>query len=451
MEQERESSIFRAYDIRGKYGKDITAGIMENVARAFAAFVENRKVVVGMDGRNSGPELRDAFVKGLVESGKGVTDVGLVALGVGMLHAYRNDCEYAFVTASHLPKEWNGVKFFHPNGAGFMQDENNRVRDIYFSRSFVRGKGNLERMDSGDVAGFYTDYMAKGVRARKPLRVVIDAGNGAASGVASGLFRKAGFSVQSVFDNVDGTFPNRLPDPMNDSLKELASRVRGHADLGIAFDGDGDRMAVLDEKGRKLSPEQVAYIILSELLKKEKGQVVANVECTRVIDMVAQGFGRKVIRIPVGHTYLTEAVQREKASFGVEVSGHYIVPSVVPFDDSLAVSLYFAAVLSGMGKPLSVIADSVPVLPFERVNFRCSDERKFRVVDSIRESLRKEYGKVNEMDGIRVDFPDGWALVRASNTGEEIRLSIEAKSRERLKEISREFSGMIKREIEKGA
>ncbi len=447
MERAKEYHIFRAYDIRGVYGKELTDDVMEKVARAFARCTKNRNIVVARDGRGSSPGLKKAFVKGLLESGKRVIDAGLVPLGAGMLYACQNRCEYAFITASHLPKEWNGVKFFHPDGTGFMEDENSRVRDAYFRGKFSGGKGFLKTKEPSDITGNYIQYLVSRMKAERPLRVVIDAGNGAASAVAGKLFRKAGFFVKTIFDRVDGSFPNRMPDPMKDPLKELCRGVIKGSDMGIAYDGDGDRVAIVDEKGRKLSPEQVAYIILSELLKTERGGVVANVECTRVIDMVAKRFGRRVIRVPVGHTFLTEAVHREKACFGVEVAGHYVVRSVVPFDDSLAVSLYFAVAVSRTGKPLSSLAGAVPVLPFERVSFYCEDRKKFRVISSLKRRLEKEYGHVSDMDGVRVDFPDGWALVRASNTEEKIRLSVEANTPERLREIRERFSGILENEI----
>ena len=287
------------------------------------------------------------------------------------------------------------------------------------------------------------------MKAGKPIRVVIDAGNGAASCVADKLFMRAGFGVETVFNQVDGNFPNRSPDPMKDPLEELSRRTAAGGDMGIAYDGDGDRIGIVDERGKKLTPEQVAYIILSELLKSDKGDVVANVECTRIIDMVADRFGRKIIRIPVGHTFLKEAVQKHQASFGVEVSGHYIIRTILPFDDSMAVSLYMAAILSRSGKPLSELAKSVPVLPFERTAFDCRDEVKFGVIDSLKERLRQEYGKINDMDGVRVDFPDGWVLIRASNTGEKIRLTVESETRERLEEIKGKFSRILEDEIRK--
>jgi phosphomannomutase len=440
------SSMFRAYDVRGEYGKDLTEPVMERIGRAYASCIRNKRVVLAMDGRASSPSLAGAFARGLEASGKDVTDVGLVPLGAGLLHAYTAGSEYAYITASHLAKGWNGVKFFHPDGKGSMEDENRRIRDAYYGGSHSSGRGSYAKLDTGKVVDAYVEAISRKVRVGRKLGIVIDPGNGAASGVATRLFRKAGFSVESVFDRVDPDFPNRDPDPMKDPLRELSRRARGK-DMGIAYDGDGDRMGVVDEKGRKLSPEQVAYIILSELLKAEKGDVVANVECTRVIDAVAGRFGRRVIRSPVGHTFLTEAVQRNSAAFGVEVSGHYVVRSVVPFDDSLAVSLYFAAALSLSGRSLSEMADSVPVLPFERVSFECEDSRKFAVVDSLKRKLRDEYGEVNGMDGVRVDFPDGWILIRASNTGPKIRLSVEAATEERLRSLRDRFSGILQREI----
>jgi phosphomannomutase len=428
--------IFRSYDIRGVYGRDVNEDIMERIGAAFAR-VSTKTIAIGNDGRTSSISLKKAFIGGC---GKEVLDVGTVPLGAGMMFVL-NKSDFAYVTASHLGKEWNGVKFFHKNGVGFMDDENKRIEKI-FAAVKAEGRPGVRKAGEKDVLNYYIDYVAKKIKLERKIDVVLDCGNGMASGFALPLFKKVGFNAASIYDKVDGNFPNRGPDPAEDPLNELKKKVLS-ADIGVAYDGDGDRQVLVDETGRKLTPEQTSYLILLEAVKFP-GQIVANVECTRLIDDIARKFGKKVIRVPVGHTFLMEAVLREKACFGVEVSGHYALPFMAPVDDSLMVSVFAAYVLSRQQKKLSEIVDEIKVYPFERLSVECDDDKKFNVVASLKSRFKKQYKNVNTMDGVRVDFPDGWILIRPSNTAPIIRLSIEANDRRSLEKLKKEFLPLLK-------
>jgi phosphomannomutase len=263
--------------------------------------------------------------------------------------------------------------------------------------------------------------------------------------IAPDLFRKAGFEVDSIYENLDGNFPGRGPDPVESPMSELRKRVV-KADMGIAYDGDGDRLIIFDNRGNRLTTEQVSCFIMADLLKKEKGPVIANVECTKVVDEVAAKLKHSVKRIKVGHTFLMDEAHKTKASFGVELSGHFVIPSFVPFDDSMTVSLYAAAVLSGRNRKLSEEIKDIPVYPFERINLECSDQKKFEVVEKLKKDVAK-YGKVNLLDGIRVDMDNGWALIRPSNTGPLIRLTVEGETEKDKESIKRTFSGILQKRI----
>ncbi len=429
--------IFRSYDIRGIYGKDINEDIMRRIGAAFAN-ASSKTIGVGNDGRTSSLSLKKAFIEGF---GREVIDVGTVPLGAGMMYVI-NKYDFAFITASHLGKEWNGVKFFHKSGVGFMEDENKRV-EKFFASAKPSGKAIIKKAGDKEVLNYYIDYVAKKVKLENKIDVMLDCGNGMASGFALPLFKKIGFNAVSIFDKADGNFPNRSPDPAEDELKELKKKITT-ADIGFAYDGDGDRMVLIDETGRKLSPEQTSYLILLEAVKYS-GPIVANVECTRLIDDIARKFGKKVIRVPVGHTFLMDAVQKEKACFGVEVSGHYALPFMAPVDDSLMVSVFAAYVLSKQKRKLSEIVNEIKVYPFERLAVDCDDEKKFSVVNSLKVRFKKQYKNVNTMDGVRVDFPDGWILIRPSNTAPLIRLSIEANDKKSLERLKKEFLEVLRR------
>jgi phosphomannomutase len=405
-------------------------------------------VILARDCRLSSPALKDAFIKGFLETGWNVIDVGELPLGAGMFYGWENKTAFAYITASHLSREWNGIKFFHGNGIGFIEGENIKVRGLYMNGPVVASMTGRMLKPKWDVLEGYRKYLVSKIKARKRLRVVIDSGNGMAGMIAPDAFREAGFEVDSIFEKPDGNFPNRSPDPLEDPLKELRKKVP-KADIGIAYDGDGDRMVIFDNKGNRLTTEQVSCFIMGELLKRQKGPVIANVECTKVVDEVAAKFKRRVKRIKVGHTFLMDEVKKNKACFGVELSGHFVIPSIVPFDDSLAVSLYTASVLSARNHTLNEEIKDIPVYPFERVNFGCADQKKFEVVESLKKEAAK-YGKVNFLDGIRVDMDKGWALIRPSNTGPIIRLTVEGETEKDKESIKRTFSQILQKGIKEG-
>lgn len=435
-------SIFRSYDVRGVYGKDIDESIMRRIGAAFSK-VSTKTVAVACDMRLSSSSLKQSFIDGCTCH---VIDCGQLPLGVGLLHAL-DKYDYAYITGSHLPKEWNGVKFFHKSGVGFHESENKNIEKIFLTVKAVAAGKNAEKAEPKSLLDSYRKYAVSKIKTGRRLRVVLDCGNGMASIVAKQMFSEAGFETDAIYDNLDGTFPNRDSDPNEDRLDKLKQKVKS-ADIGIAYDGDGDRMVIVDETGRKLTPEQVSYLIL--LGVRQSGPVIANAECTRAIDDIAKKFGKKVIRVPVGHTFMMEGVAKHHACFGAESAAHYALPYMAPFDDSMLVSIFAASVLSQQDKPLSQLASMVKEYPFERVNFECDDKKKFIVIENLRRKFKKEYEQVTTLDGVRIDFPDGWILIRCSNTSPFIRLTVEAKDEKILKRLKEKFSEILREEIEKG-
>jgi phosphomannomutase len=441
--------IFRSYDVRGIYGSDLTEEIMEHIGNVFGQYCKG-DIVLGRDARTHSKKLRDAFVMGFVKTGKNITDVGEVPLGVGMFYAWQKSKDFVFITASHLPKEWNGVKFFHADGMGYPENENYAIRDKFTEGKFISTHmGEISFADTATVAEQYKKYLTERITPERKIKVVLDCGNGMSGVIAKRLFSETGFITTTIFEEIDCTFPNRNPEPQEDSLEALKKKIKEErADVGIAFDGDGDRILLVDDDGRKLTPEQLAYLVLKEAYK-ESGPIVANVECTRMIDDIAKNHNKKVFRFPVGHTFLVNEAKKQKACFGIEVSGHYVLPFVFPFDDSMAVALYAAYVLSKNTKPLSKIVDEIKTYPFAREKFDVGDKIKWKVIESVKKKVMKEYDNVNTMDGVRVDMNNGWVLMRASNTGPIIRLTIEGNTQNDLEEIKSKFSELLKEEIDK--
>lgn len=440
--------MFRSYDVRGVYGSDLTEEVMEHIGNVFGQYCKG-DIILGRDARTHSKKLRDAFVMGFVKTGKNITDVGEVPLGVGMFYAWQKSKEFVFITASHLPKEWNGVKFFHADGMGYLENENYAIRDKFNEGKFISTKmGEMSFADTSIVAEQYKKYLTERIKPQRKIKVVLDCGNGMAGVIAKKLFTDSGFVTTAIFEEIDCTFPNRNPEPQEDELEALKKSIKHErADIGIAFDGDGDRILIVDDDGRKITPEQTAYLILKEAYD-ESGPVVANVECTRMIDDIAKNHNKEVFRFPVGHTFLVNEAKKRKACFGIEVSGHYVLPFIFPFDDSMAVALYAAYVLSKSKKPLSKIVDEIKTYPFAREKFEASDKTKWKIIENIKKKL-KDYDNVNTMDGVRVDMDNGWVLIRASNTGPIIRLTIEGTTENDLEEIKNKFSALLKEEIKK--
>lgn len=441
-------NIFRKYDIRGIYGKNITEELFEKIGNAFGQIV-SRDTVVARDSRLSSPSLKKAFIRGMIQTDANVTNIGEMPLACAMHWAEINMQELAYITGSHKAKEWNGIKFFHYNGLGYFEEEQQKIKQIIEKKKFVNSMPGIQKfIETEKVLSSYKNNILQKIKAEQPLRVVIDCGNGSTGPVVRDLFEKAGFVVETIFEEPDGNFPNRVPDPQEDNLKELSKRAE-KADIGIAFDGDGDRIFLVDNKGRKLLPEQTSFLILDDYLKERKGPIVANVECNSIIDDVAKKYGCEVNRVQVGHTFLIEGVHKFNAVYGVERSGHFALPFISRFDDAIGVSLYAAYILSKIGKPLSEIVDSMQTRPFERLRYECSDENKFSVVERLKKKFAKEYDNVNVLDGIRIDTESGWVLIRASNTGPVIRLTVEADDEKTFEKLKTKFSESLVSEISK--
>jgi phosphomannomutase len=220
--------------------------------------------------------------------------------------------------------------------------------------------------------------------------------------------------------------------------------VTEKADLGIAFDGDGDRAIFVDDTGKVIMTEQSAIIFIRDIMKTQRGPVVANIECSDIIEDEVKKYGEKVFRVPVGHTFLVQETKKHKAVIGVEESGHICVPKFFWFDDAIINSMYMAEIVSKMGQKLSEAVKELPSRLFERIEIKCSDETKFQAINKIKEKVLVTYQNVDTIDGVKIIFPDSWALIRASNTSPILRLSIEARDQKRLDELKKEMTKLIK-------
>jgi len=438
QEKEIPAHIFRAYDIRGVFNKDLYPETILRIGSALGTYAHERgerSVVVGNDIRSSSPLLAHALISGLLSSGMNVANVGTTSFGICAFSGWLLMKDIiAYVTASHLPPEWNGVKLYTGEGIGFSADENEAIRDKVLSE-----KGSaVVWTDIGtyheiDLRSEYIEYIAGRFGLEREFfrgkKIVLDCGNGSMGLAALDLMNRIKLKTDALFPNPDPSFPNRPSEPTEENLGALKAEVkRTKADFGAAFDGDGDRVALVDDKGRLLSAEQCGVILAKDLLEERKGTVLANVECSMLIERELEKIGGTIARIPVGHTFLTKEARERNAVIGIESSGHYVIPSFFPFDDAMIIPVKIAEILTKAGRRLSDLVDELPMYPKERKNLHCDDAVKFEVMRVLAGRLADEYGadRVNTMDGIRIDLKeDGWVLIRASNTSPIIRVTVE--------------------------
>jgi phosphomannomutase len=434
-------SIFRAYDIRGIYGKDLTDEVMKKIGMAVGTYNPGN-FTVGRDFREHSDELEKAFIAGLITTGSNARVVGTCPASLCVFANWRLKNDVAsYITASHLPAEWNGVKFFHQDGVGFFEDENKKLEELHAAGPFRKGKGSVERVEGAEEE--YIGFIEERIKPER-LRVIVDFGNGAACLIVPKILKRLGVEAKYLYDWPDPTFPNRDPEPKPESLTVLCKKVvEEKADLGIAFDADGDRALFVDEKGEVMMAEQSAVLFIRDLMKTRRGPVVANIECSSLIDDEVKKYGQPVFRIPVGHTFLVQQTKQHNAVLGVEKSGHICVPKFYWFDDAIINSIYLIEIVANLGRPVSEVIEEMPKEFFDRVELDSTDETKFEVVAKVKQEAVKKYENITTIDGVRIDFPDSWALIRASNTSPKLRLTVEAKTERRLREVKKEMMRLI--------
>lgn len=429
-------SIYRAYDVRGIYGKDLDESVMESIGKALGTLMHRKemgnKVVVGNDVRLSSPSLSKALSRGLMASGVDILDVGTTSFGLTLFSGFTEKCVTAYVTASHNPPEWNGVKFFGPDCVGFFQDDNMEIGKIVKSGKFQQGKGTLAKIDRREQ---YIGFLESLFKPSRIVRIVIDCGNGSTSLIAPEAFRRAGFDVIELFSKADGRFPGRGPDVTKEACSKLGEKVRKErADFGIAFDGDGDRMAAVDEQGRYITTEALAVVFAKSMLRANGNKkVICNVDCSLLLEDELEPLGAKVIRIPVGNTFMMQEAKIQTAVFGTESSQHFVFPSYLPFDDGIVAGLKLASIATTSCGHFSSLFSGLQLYPRKTKTIDCPEERKAGVMEEI-ERFSDGY-KLEKIDGLRYIFDDGWGLIRPSNTSPVIKITAEGKTEKAVQDI----------------
>ncbi len=435
--------MFREYDIRGRVDDDLTVEVAEAIGKAYGTMVKRnggKKVVSGRDGRLSGPKLHKALIDGILSTGINVIDIGVTPTPV-MYFSLFNIPEIdggIQVTGSHNPPEFNGFKICVGKET-IYGEQIQKLRKIIEREDYETGEGVKEEYD---ILPIYLKYLEDNIKLSRPLKVVLDCGNGVTSLTAPHIFRALGCDVISLYCEVDGTFPNHFPDPVVEkNIAELRKTViEKGADFGVGYDGDGDRIGVVDDKGNILWGDQLMVIFAKEILRKHPGApIIGEVKCSQVMyDEIARLGGRPIMW-KTGHSLIKNKMKQEKALLAGEMSGHiFFADRYFGFDDALYASLRLAEIISASEVPLSKMLDGLPkMVSTPEIRIECPDEKKFEIVKHLTEILKKEGYKVIDIDGARVVFDDGWGLVRASNTQPVLVLRFEAKENKRLGEIQK--------------
>lgn len=440
--------IFRAYDIRGNARTELTEELMSRIGLAIgtiAGEMEENALLVGCDGRNTSPALKSALIRSLMESGRDVIDIGLVPTPVLYFATRHLSCRSGvIVTGSHNPGDHNGLKIVlnrQTIAAGGIE----AIRDRVLRGDFSRGNG---RMIKENVVPAYMDKVINDIAIAVPLKIVIDAGNGATSDIAPDLFRQLGCEVVPLFCVVDGNFPHHPPDTSDESnLRALVEAVqREKADFGVAFDGDGDRLAVVTGSGRIVRSDILLMIFAQDVVSRNPGaDVVFDVKCSRNLTRLITHHGGRPVLWKTGHAFMKEKMAETGALLGGEFSGHmFFGERWYGFDDGMYAAGRLAEILSTQGETLDEIIDTFPAtVNTPEILIPVAEQDKVPLMTKIIRNTDFSSGKVNTMDGIRVDFAEGWGLLRASNTNSVLTARFEAESQEALDMIMSEFREQI--------
>lgn len=423
-------SVFKACDIRGIAEKDLTDAVATQIAKAVGVKLSGKRIVVGNDVRLSSPRLKEIAVRELAASGCEVVDIGTVATPMFYYAAkHCNATGGVMITASHNPAPYNGFKLLLGDRP-IREADILAIKDLYEKKSEIRKNGSIEKFDIIDT--YIADMAKKAAPGR--LKIVLDAGNGAVSDFAPKFYRACGYEVVELFCTPDGNFPNRPPDPaLPENLTLLCEKVKEcKADLGIAFDGDGDRAGFVDETGRAVDNDDILVLLARNFLEQEKGTVVYDAKCSMVVPEQIVLAGGAPLMARAGHTFIKEKFLQEKAVFAGELSGHFFFCEL-GYDDGMFAGTKVCEYVMHHGK-LSQLIDAIPnYMLTTEIRIEYLPDNKEEVLAEIAARL-KEY-QVNLIDGVRVEFSDGWGMIRSSVTQPLFTLRFEAHTQPRLLEI----------------
>ena len=447
-------SIFRAYDIRGVYPKDLNS---KNASKIALAFVKQyplaKTIVVSHDTRESSPILAKAINRALALAGKKVMFLGTAPdpLFYFSIFYYGFDAGI-MISGSHNPKEYNGLTL-HIRKSGKKEKGDVILKDLERIRDLTSKSLDVSPKAGGKITSFdpledYLNYVTKKINLKKPLKVLIDSGNGAMGYLPEKVFKKLGCSVKTLYGDFDPSFPHHLPDPYVRKNRLAAKRevLKGKFDLGFVYDGDGDRVAAIDNKGRSGNGDFCLLMLARQALAKHKGPIVHDMRVSKAFLKEMKKKGVKTYFSVSHHTAIIKKIKKVRAVFGGEVTLHFLFPKDYYLcDEALFASLKLAEIASRQ-KDFASYVDSLPRYPISPELFiPCADEKKFKIIKKLQEFLRKEKYDFIDIDGSRINFPHGWALIRAANTTPFIKCRFEADGQKHLIEIEKKSLEILKK------
>lgn len=439
--------IFREYDIRGRVDIDLSPATAELLGRAIGtALVRSggRRFVVARDNRLSSPAYHDGMTKGLVAAGVEVLDIGMVPtpLMYYALHHLEPDGG-VIVTGSHNPPDFNGFKIAIGKST-IWGEKIQEIRRLIEEEDFETGAGSVS---DHDIITPYREMILSKISLERPLRIAVDAGSGAGGPIAPSIFRELGCEVTELYCQPDGTYPGHFPDPtIPANLEELKEAVLAEGlDFGVAYDGDADRIGVIDNGGGILWGDQLMMLYSREILRRGPASIIFEVKCSQNLDRDIAARGGRPIMWKTGHSLIKKKMKEEGAALGGEMSGHiFFADEFFGFDDAIYASARLMRIVAASETPLSaMLADVPPTFATPEIRIECPDGKKFDVVREVTDKFRASYDVI-DVDGVRVSYPDGWALLRASNTQPVLVVRFEAGSEERLAEIKDEMFRELK-------
>jgi len=448
-----DQKIFRAYDIRGTYPEQLNSITAELIGKGFGTYLIKKlnlatpNVVVGRDCRTHSPEIQTAFISGLVSTGCNVTNIGTVPSPMlyfaNTVEEFDGGCN---ITASHNPKEYNGFKLIANKAHAVFGEEIQKIYQIINEKTFIEGNGNSREADFYDT---YSKKIADIFTYPRKLKVVVDTANGVAGSFYPKILKELGHKVVELYSEPDGNFPNHEPDPIvEENLTALKNTViKEKADIGLAFDGDGDRVGIVDGKGKFINSDKLLMLLSKDVLSRYPGRtIVFTVSNSQSLFDLIKQWGGTPFMCKVGHSYVEDAMNKKEAVLGGEQSGHFFLPEdYYPYDDALITACRILFILSNSDKKLSKFFEDFPeTYSYPEMRPYCSDDKKFDVLERVIAHFKDNYPS-NTLDGVRLDFgKGGWAGIRVSNTSPRVSIIMEAQTENHLKEIENIVLGHLK-------
>jgi phosphomannomutase / phosphoglucomutase len=432
-------TVFKAYDVRGVYGTEVTEELAKRVGESFGSYAEGGKVSLGRDTRISGTSLEKAFLEGVLTTGCLVESYGIIPISILSYLTWTDKLKAAaYISASHNPPEYNGIRFRTGDGYGLLYQES-EIMKYYREGGFLMGKGRASGCVAEEAIERYRQYVAGKLNLHSSLRVVLDMGNGSACTMAS-FYRNLGFESCVINGTMDGLFPGRGPAPNEESLKSACQSVlQKHADYGVGFDPDADRGIVIDDRGRVLPPEKVA-IIIARRRYKPGDLVISGFDCSMILERELEKDGIKVKRERVGDVFVANRVKDDGAVLGVERSGHFFLPEFQYSDDPFAMSLAIGEIIS-QGEKLSLLADEIPDYPYKQKSISLKEDPA-GVMLRLKDALSEQ--EPDTMDGLKITTDSYSILIRPSNTEPILRLYIETVGSDML-ELEEKYEKIIRK------